>query len=171
MASATVRKEITRAQLQLRDKLWPELKEDRLWSRLRMETKGFITVPRCMPLILQIMDSLSKGKPVSSTYLDLWCRTFDESLVTLNKPQEMAFHSGFTGQRTVTTWRSRVKILSDLEFIDVKSGPSGPMSYALVYNPYLVIKDHHAKKTPGIGEDQYNALIARAIEIGAKDLD
>ena len=32
-----------------------------------------------MPLILSMMDDLSKGQPVSSTYLELWCRTFDES--------------------------------------------------------------------------------------------
>lgn len=39
-----------------------------------------------MLLSLSIMDDLSKGQPVSSTYLELWCRTFDESFVTLSKP-------------------------------------------------------------------------------------
>jgi hypothetical protein len=51
-------------------------------------------------------------------------------------------------------------------FIDVKPGPSGPMSYILIWNPYLVIKEHREKGTPGLREDRYNALMARAAEIG-----
>jgi hypothetical protein len=117
------------------------------------------------------MDSLSKGKPVSSTYFDIWCRAFDECFVTLNKNQEMAFHAGFTGQRALQTWRDRVRILSELGFIDVKPGPSGDMSYALIYNPYEVIKRHHKKRHPGLTLDMYNAISARAIEIGANDLE
>jgi len=169
MASTIIRAKITKSQLQLRSKLWPKLDEELLW--LRKEKTGFITIPRGMPLILQIMDALSKGKPVSTTYLEMWCRSWDECFVTLNKASEMAFHAGFVGQRAVTTWRGRVKILADLGFIDVKPGSSGPFSYALIFNPYLVIKAHHEKGTAGLGEDQYNALMERAIEIGADDLD
>ena len=63
-----------------------------------------------MPLILSLMDDVSKGQPISSTYLELWCRTFDESFVTLSKPREMAFHAGFDGRRAERTWRSRLDI-------------------------------------------------------------
>jgi hypothetical protein len=124
-----------------------------------------------MPLILNIMDALSKGKPVSSAYLELWCRTFDECFVTVNKAEEMTFHSGFTGQRAVTTWKDRVRILAELKFIDIKSGPSGAISYVLIWNPYKVIKMHHEQGHLGLGQDAYNALMARAVEIGADDLD
>lgn len=81
-----------------------------------------------MPLMLSIMDDLSEGQPVSSTYLELWCRAFDECFVTLSKTREMAFHAGFTGQRGERTWRSRMKILADRSFIDIKEGPSGPLA-------------------------------------------
>ena len=124
-----------------------------------------------MPLMMSIMDDLAEGQPVSMTYLELWCRAFDECFVTLSKPREMAFHAGFTGQRAERTWRARMKILSDLGFIDIKEGPSGPMSYALIYNPYLVIRRLHAAKTFGVREDKYNALMERAGEISANDLD
>lgn len=160
---------ITKKQLKLREQLWPGLDEDRLWTRT--EKDGFTTIPRTMPLILQIMDDLSKGKPVSSTYLELWCRAYDECFVTLTKPTELAFHSGFTGQRALATWRSRMQILMDLGFIDLKPGPSGPMSYSLIWNPYEVIKKHHNDQHPGLTMDAYNALLARTVEIGADDLD
>jgi hypothetical protein len=86
--------------------------------------------------------------------------------VVLSKPREMAFHAGFDGQRAERTWRGRLEILADLNFIGLKEGPSGPLSYALIWNPYKVIKDHHDNKTPGLRQDKYNALLERMSEIG-----
>jgi hypothetical protein len=163
------RKKIAQRQLELRARLWPGLNDGFLWHRLKHH--GFTTIPRTMPLMLSIMDDLSEGQPVSSTYLELWCRAFDESFVTLSRPREMAFHAGFTGQRSERTWRGRMKILADLGFIGIKEGPSGPMSYAIIFNPYLVIRRLRDKKHPGVREDKYNALMERAGEISAGDLD
>ena len=163
------RQKLTEKQLKLRKKLWPEIDENRLWNRKKRT--GFTTIPRTMPIIMNIMDSLSKGKPVSNTYLEIWCRAFDECVVTLSKPLELAFHAGFTGQRALQTWRERVRILSELGFINVKEGASGKMSYVLVLNPYEVIEQHRKNGHPGISKDMYNALVDRAIEIGADDLE
>jgi hypothetical protein len=162
------RKKIAKRQLELRDRLWPDLPQERLWTRHTHD--GFTTLPKAMPLMMSIMDDLAKGHPVSSTYLELWCRTFDENFVTLSKAREIAFHSGFYGQRAERTWRARLNILEDLGFISLREGPSGPASYALIYNPYKVIQDHYARRTPGVRADKYNALIERAIEIGDESL-
>ncbi|UZE49050.1 hypothetical protein ONR75_30810 [Rhodopseudomonas sp. P2A-2r] len=163
---ARPKKKIQQRQLELRARLWPELDENELWTRHTHD--GFSTIPSGLPLIMSIMDDLSKGRPVSMTYLDLLTRAYDECFVTLAKPKEMAFHSGFTTQRAERTWKQKLEILADLGFIDLKSGSSGPASYALIKNPYLVIGRHHASKTPGMREDKFNALVARAIEIGDK---
>lgn len=162
-------KRIRQRQLELRARLWPDLDTSKLWDR-KVST-GFTTVPRTMPLILSIMDDLSGGQRVSETYLELWCRMFDESFVTLSKSREMAFFSGFTGERAERTWRERLKRLQDLGFIELKPGPAGSYSYALVFNPYLVIKQLKDAKHAGITESKYNALQERALEIGAEDLD
>jgi len=163
------RKKITTRQLDLRARLWPTVADGHLW--LRQSHDGYTTIPRTMPLILSIMDDLANGQPVSMTYLELWGRVFDECFVTLSKPREMAFHSGFTGQRGERTWRGRIKILANLGFIDVRPGASGPMSYALIFNPYLVIRRLHDQKHPGLRDDKYNALIERAGEVNATDFD
>jgi hypothetical protein len=157
------RNAMAKRQLELRQSLWPEVTDDWLWSRHTHD--GFTSLPKGMPLILSIMDDLSKGQPVSSTYLELWCRTFDESFVTLSKPRDMAFYAGFDGQRAERTWRARLDILSKLHFIELKEGSSGPASYALIYDPYKIIKWHVENKTPGIRQDKYNALLERAAEI------
>jgi len=158
------RKKIAKRQLELRQRLWPEVGGEWLWSRHTHD--GFTTLPKCMPLIMSIMDDLAKGQPVSSTYLELWCRMFDENFVTLSKPREIAFHSGFYGQRAERTWRGRLNILAELNFISLREGPSGPASYALIYNPYKVIRHHREQKNPGVRADKYNALLERAIDVG-----
>jgi len=163
------RKKIAQRQLELRGKLWPHITPGHLWRR--KEHDGFYTIPRTMPLMLSIMDDLAGGKPVSTTYLELWARAFDECFVSLSKSREMAFHAGFTGQRAERTWRERIKILADLGFIELQAGSSGAMSYALILNPYFVIRRLREKKNPGVRDDKFNALIERAAEIGANDLD
>ena len=65
----------------------------------------------------------------------------------------------------VPGWCPRLDILSKLHFIELKEGASGPASYALIYDPYKIIKWHVDNKTPGVRHDKYNALLERAAEI------
>lgn len=169
-ANAPIRRNrIKERMLDLRRKYWPELDAGMLWDR--KARTGFITIPRAMPLIMGIMDDLSNGRPVSMPYFDLWCRSHDEAVVPLSKPRELAFHAGFTGQRAETTWAQRIRILRELGFIRTAPGVAGELSYAVILNPYLVIKEHHKKGTPGLVKAKYNALLERVGEIGADDLD
>ncbi len=158
---------IARQKLKMRASLWPGLNDARLW--MREKSDGWLSIPRAMPLLLQIMDSLSKGKPVSLTYLDLWCRCYDDSFVIANKDREMAYFSGFNGERAVRTWATRMRILRDLGFIDIKEGPNGPISYVLIFNPYLVVREHY--DAGQVNATFFNSLTQRMIEIGAQDLE
>jgi hypothetical protein len=162
------RKKIAQRQLELRMKLFPDVGQEWLWSRHTND--GFTTLPRCMPIMMSIMDDLAKGQPVSMTFLELWCRSFDESFVVLSKPQATAFNAGFSGQRAERTWRTRLKLLEELSFIMLKGGSSGPVSYALILNPYKVIEYHHQSKHDGLREDKWNALIERMSEVGDESL-
>ena len=153
---------------ELRTKLWPEMDfRAVLWHRKRND--GFVSMPRTMPLIVGIIDDLTKGAPAGMTYMELWCRTFDEMYVSLSKSKEIAFHSGFTGQRAERTWAEKIRKLDELGFISIREGQAGALSHALVLNPYLVIKRLYEGKSHSITNDKYNALVERAIEIGAGD--
>jgi hypothetical protein len=159
---------ILQRQLDARSKLWPDVSDDMLWNR--KEREGFVTVPRLMPLMMGIMDDLSgKGFPVGNTYFEMWCRLFDELFLTLNRPDEMAFHAGFMGQRALRTWKDRVRRLSTLGFIGLKTGPLGEFSYAIFYNPYHVIK--RAYQNGLVNEAKWQSLVIRANEIGSFDFD
>lgn len=150
----------------IRDIIWPGLDEERLW--LRQGSVGFITIPRTLPLIVEIINCMTKGAPAGSAYLELWCRSFDECYVDMDDEEGMAFTTGFSGQRAVTTWRGRIRSLQELGFIDVKA--KGGHTYALIYSPYQVIYQHHLAKTPGLTDDHYAALEIRVENIGASDL-
>lgn len=158
---------ILQRQLEARARLWPELTPQMLWTN---KHGGWVSVPRLMPLMMSIMDDLSgKGFPVSRTYLEMWSRLMDEGFLTLNRPEEMAFHAGFEGQRALRTWKDRVQRLAELGFIGVKSGPLGDLSYAVFYNPYHVIKRAYLKGE--VQENKWQSLVIRANEVGVFDFD
>ena len=108
--------------LQLRDNLWPDARE-RVWDYQKSD--GWLNIPRSMPVILRILDYLTKRQPVSATYFELWCRTYNNGFVRANQPRDMAFFSGFSGERAEHTWLSRIEKLHELGFIDIKEGLSG----------------------------------------------
>lgn len=148
--------------IEKRKELWPKVGDAVLWHRKRND--GFTTIPRPMPIITQIIDQLAtKSKPVSQVYLSLWFRMSDPSLIEIKNERELAFEGGFSGQRAITTWHSRMKNLIGLGFIDAKPGAAGQYQYVLVYNPYIVLKKYKKE----IPEQLYNALFARAQEVGA----
>lgn len=158
---------ILERQLDARAKLWPELNEKMLWS---LDNEGWVGLPRLMPLMMSIMDDLSgKGFPVSRTYLELWSRLREEGFLTLNRPEEMAFHAGFEGQRSLRTWKDRVQRLARIGFVGLRSGPLGELSYAVFYNPYHVVKRAYLNEQ--VQEKKWQALVIRANEVGAFDLD
>jgi hypothetical protein len=160
---------IAKKQLALREHLWPGL--DKRWVWDFHTDKGFTRMPKTLPLLAKIMDEMTKGAPVSSTYITLWCCTWDNNaFVALNKPGEMANAAGFGGQRGIHTWASRMKKLHELRFIDIKAGKSGPMSSAIIFNPHRVIRMHHNLKTPGLTEASYTSLIEWALDIGVVDM-
>ena len=152
--------------LELRKRCWPDIDSKPLWKRT--EKDGYTTMPRTMPQIFQIMDHLApKGTPVSQTYLCLWCRVFDESMVTIENEREMASEAGFNGQRAVTTWHSRMKNLIELGFIEAIAGPAGKYQYVLILNPYTIIKELEKEKK--IPQELFIALFSRAQKVGAAD--
>jgi hypothetical protein len=168
MAQKKVDKRMLR-HIRTRKRLWPKLNENVVWNW--KESDGFATIPRTLPYFYKIMDDLSKSKPVSSTYFALWSRLWDPSgLIKINNSLMLALESGFSGQRAVTTWRSRMKILEKLGFIKTKPLGLEPYGYVLLVNPYYVVKKLH-DSNKYTDEGWYNALWERAEEIKATDLE
>lgn len=169
MASLDIKKSPKKAadkRIFLREHLWPALDQEMLW--LRTKNVGFTTIPRTMSLIGRILNNLSeKGFPLSDTYLTLWCWVFDEAFLEIRNPKEFAFEAGFSGPRAEVTWKNRMKRLADLGFIQHKPGISGDFQFVLIMNPIKVIDQIYKDRPHDIN---YNALVSRLIQVGARDI-
>ncbi|EGR0036479.1 MULTISPECIES: hypothetical protein [Vibrio] len=144
--------------------LWgDELENINIWDRTTQD--GWTTLPRVIPQICRILDKFAdKGKPVSGTYISLWCNVFDDGFIEVKDAKRLAFEAGFSGERAVSTWSTRMKNLASLGFISVKEGVQGDFNYVLIVNPFDVIEKIYEKETRDV---LYNALVSRMNEVGA----
>lgn len=161
------KKNPTERQVELRDELWPELDHDAYWNRIVND--GFTTIPRTMPHVLAIIDTLTKGKPASSTYLALWCRVFDASYIRIQSPEALASESGFSGERKLSTWKGRMRSLEDLGLIKVAGGDAGEFEHVAILNPYGAIQALVDKPDIGVSKQLVRSIAIRAKDVGATD--
>lgn len=177
LSEKAAKKRLSKAQkatLAMRKQLWPHITDDHLW--LRADRDGFTTIPRTMPLFMELIADASKqvttgakSVPAGKAYLVLWCRVFDEGLVKIEVEAAAAMEAGYTGERNVTTWREHLRVLKELGFIDYAGGLAGPCQFVLLLNPYHAAKALLAKGW--VQKSAYDALFQRAQEIRATDLD
>lgn len=144
--------------------LWGgELSELKIWDRKVHD--GFTTIPRTIPQINRIIDKFAgKGKPVSSTYLSLWCSVFDGGFLEIKDKGRFAFESGFSGERAVTTWTTRMRQLEKLKLITSKPSANDEFRYVILLNPLNAVKELYGDKPK---DELYNALLGRMSETGA----
>ena len=142
---------------------FPDVNTKELWQR--KIHGGFSTVPKTMPLIMALMDSLEKGAPMSMTYFSLWCSTWDSSFLQIKNEKELAVASGFSGERAITTWKKRMQNLAKWGFIEHKEGEH-TFSNVLILNPHIVLEKLH-NETAFLPEALYNMLIARNCDLNA----
>ncbi len=157
--------------IKMRKHLWPDVADEQLWLIADRRKKGFSSIPRVMPILMDIIDKASKyvskrSLPAGRSYLVLWCRVFGEGLVKIDNETVAAFEAGYSSERSVTTWREHMQALKDLGFVDIREGQAGSMQYVLLFNPYQVAKVLREKKW--VQEVQFTALYQRALEIGAE---
>src|SRR5262245_66301331 len=83
----------------LREQLWPGSDQ---WVWGQEKEVGYVKLPRLMPLVFTLIRHLSArektGDP-SSVYLDLWCRSMGQGIVTITDEEDCAYSSGYTSTR------------------------------------------------------------------------
>lgn len=151
-----------RAQQQL-ELHFPGWAEPWIWSRKR--DNGFITIPRILPVAMQAIDACSKGTPAGHTLFCLWARSPDHVLVTVENPASFAAEAGFQGERAVDTWRKRMKVLRDLQFIFTKKGASGEFHHVLLMNPIASLERLY--QSGRVQTELYSRFLDRLADTGA----
>lgn len=159
---------IERQAKRIRESVWPKVRDEDLWDRKK--AAGFTSMPRTMPQLMNVINSLSKkGQPAGITYLTIWCRLFAVGVVELATEKAMAGEAGFTGERAVDTWRKRMRSLKELGFIDYAEGGEHEFQWVLVFNPHHVMRQLEKQKR--LQQRLVTAWLERAEAVGAKDLE
>ena len=148
---------------QLMEVHFPDVPDEWKWTRKTHD--GFSTIPRTLPIAMQVIDADSKGQPAGHVLFCLWARMPDHSVITIENPSTFAAEAGFLGERAVDTWRRRMKKLRELQFIITKPGASGEFHYVILTNPNVAVEWMwgNGKVQAGL----YGRFIERLPEIGA----
>lgn len=148
----------------LRDDLWPDAAAS-VWQRKKHQ--GFTTIPKELPLIMNVADVLMGSKmDVSKVYLALWCNVWDDGFVQVPSPEKLAFEAGYTSKKRGTEWRKRIAALKELGFVDTKPGSSGENEFILLLNPLEAVEKLIAARRDEIPESLVNALREKSITFG-----
>ncbi|WP_460878740.1 hypothetical protein [Rhodanobacter koreensis] len=135
-----------------------------VWVWKRKANSGFTTVPRTLPIAMEVIDHRSKGQPCGHTLFCLWARAPDSPLVVIENPATFAAEAGFTGARAVDTWRRRMKVLQKNLFLLSKKGPSGDFHYVLLLNPNAAVD--WMRRNNLVQDELYGRFRDRLIEVG-----
>lgn len=120
------------------DHLFPNFPVEWLWSRnLRSDA---CSIPRILPVAMQVIDLHSKGQPAGLTLFGLWTHASSDSLTAIESPRSFAGDAGFHGEQAASSWQRRMKILKDLQFIFPRRGPSGDYHHVLLINPSVAVE-------------------------------
>jgi hypothetical protein len=179
-ASPQTRKAIADSENALRDTLWTDA-ADRLWAH--KTSGGFVTTPKTMPYVCRILDEMSKDHPLASTYEALWSYTWaNNAFLRFNKPDDVTFAAGFSGQRGRRTLLERMRRLQLLGFIETQPNGNETFGFIFLPNPHAVLFRHQTGQgTPlpdpapkglstHIVPASWNAFVARALDLGCKDV-
>lgn len=177
---ATVKGKAVRSKdVELRDTYFEDA-GSRLWDRQKHD--GYATVPKTMPIIMRALDEMSKGKPLGQTYFALFCATWDNGFVRLNRSTDLPYASGFTGPRGVRAWQERMKLLEDLGFVEIQESGGQKFGMAFLPNPNIVLLNLNEKKKSqqsgkydppglqGLQDATMSAFLERAIDVTANDV-
>ena len=129
------------------------------------DAKGWFPAPRTLPLVLLLLRSkrLSGRKDPSRVYLALLARHVDSGIVEVVNEAELAYESGYTGQRAIRTWQERMQLLAKLGLIKIQPSGNQKYRYILLVHPSLVIEKLH-KQGDVIDGNWWSAYVARRQE-------
>jgi hypothetical protein len=145
---------------ELRDSYWPNAIA---WTG--KDAKGWFPAPRTLPLVLLLLRSkrLSGRKDPSRAYLALLARHVDNGIVEVPNEAELAYESGYTGQRAIRTWQERMQLLEKLGLIKIRSSGNQKYRYVLLVHPSLAIEKFR-RQSGIIDGNWWTAYIARRQE-------
>lgn len=148
---------------ELRRQHFPAIGATELWTG--DGEKGFFSAPRSLPLVLRLINSLSdKTTDPTSVYVELFSRHMGDGLVEMGAEEDHAYAAGYTGRRATRTWRDRIKVLEDLQFIRTKNKGPRNIGYVVLVHPALAVE--RLRSAGRVPDEWWEVYSARQMEVG-----
>lgn len=146
MARSIASKVATQRRNTMRERLWPE--DTPYWKGPK--DRGFFCAPRTLPLIVRLLNTKSVAgvENLGGVYLDLLSRHIGQGIVEMDSEVDHAYAAGYSGQRSVRSWKERMKRLEELGFIRTKARGSLTHGYVFLVHPAIAV-DELVKTNPG----------------------
>lgn len=152
-----------------RDELWPGSKNE-VFDPDDPRVQGYARLPRNVPLVMSLIDSLDPRINAGSLYLALWCHDYGQGLVEVDDVRHILFEAGYAGvtSRGERTWRERIRLLAEHGFIRTKDRGLQEAGWILLRNPVKVVRELQAKGLVPVDWQQMHDL--RTQQVGMKDV-
>jgi hypothetical protein len=138
-----------------------------VWDRA--DERGFVTIPRTLPLLASLIKHLSAKNDASRVYLDLWGRVYDQGVVEVHDEKQFAMSAGYPdNSRNVRSWQERMAELEKLGFILTEPSAARKYGFVLVLHPHAVVELMHRQDASRIPDWWWRLYRERISEIGAK---
>lgn len=146
----------------MRERLWP--KDAAYWRGPK--DRGFFCAPRSVSLIIRMLNTKSVAgvENLGSVYLELLSCHLGEGLVEMGREEDHAYAAGYSGQRSVRSWRERMKKLEEHGFI--RTAPRGSLQYGYVFlvHPAVAVENFVKANASKVKSEWQNAYAAHQVD-------
>lgn len=140
-----------------RDMRWPDANT----VVFQPKRGGWAQIPRTVPMIASLLDTISGKDSPGRVYLTLWSYDFGEGYVEVPDPAMLALEAGYMTSRGERTFVERMRVLRDLGFI--RSQPVGirEFGYVLLVDPNRAVVALREAQPDRVPERWWTVFVAR----------
>ena len=105
------------------------------------ETVGYVRVPRLLPLVTALVNSIGQRVSAGSLYLTLWAYDFGQGFVEIRNPIGVLFEAGYSVSiaRAERTWNERIAVLTGARLIRTATNGLLEHGYVLLRDPHRAV--------------------------------
>ncbi|MDX2093702.1 MAG: hypothetical protein SFX73_38040 [Kofleriaceae bacterium] len=158
----SVKKKIGEKRRERRDAFWP----DASTVVYSPSAGGWAQMPRTVPMIASLIDSVSGKENPGRMYVVLWAYEFGDGFVEVPDPVQLAVEAGYLSDRAERTFTERMQTLMKLGFIRAQGSGLRSFSYVLLVDPHVHVVRWRKRSPHEIPDAWWTAFQARCATIG-----
>lgn len=162
IVSATPNRKLRARRVVVRDALWADA-DTVVFSPL---TGGWAQIPRTVPMVAGLIDTLGGRENAGRLYVVLWAYQYGDGFVEVPDPAQLALEAGYMSTRAERTFDERVALLARLGFVRTAENGLRDHGFVLLLDPHRVVARIRAEQPKKIPGRWWSAFQARCSAVG-----